>query len=173
MPKRPCPFEDDLPPQLKVHVGQKQVDNGVCREERMKIVYGKTMDLLKEGVKTLSRQLNTSMELNPIDAIPSSKVPSPCKFKTERNLKTQMVLNSKLELLGADKAIKDVQPRYDLCECNRIIDQSMFSKCSYCDQVLCSSCLFECTSCSELFCQNCSLPVYNNEEQNKCLNCYK
>lgn len=40
MPKRACPFEYDLPPQLKIHVGEKQVDNGVCREERMKTVYG-------------------------------------------------------------------------------------------------------------------------------------
>lgn len=40
MPKRPCPFEDNLLPQLKVHVGQKQIDNGVCQEERMKNVYG-------------------------------------------------------------------------------------------------------------------------------------
>lgn len=103
MPKRPCPFEDNLLPQLKVHVGQKQIDNGVCQEERMKNVYDKTMDLLKEGVKVLSRRLSTSMELNSLD-VPSSKTPS-CKSKNER-ISKQMVLNSKLELLGADKAIK-------------------------------------------------------------------
>lgn len=61
------------------------------------------MDLLKEGVKVLSRRLSTSIELNSID-VPSSKTPS-CKFKNER-ISKQMVLNSKLELLGADKAIK-------------------------------------------------------------------
>ncbi|CAL7952442.1 unnamed protein product [Xylocopa violacea] len=171
MPKRPCPFEDNLLPQLKVHVGQKQVDNGVSSKERMKDVYGKTMDLLKEGVKTLSRRLNSSMELNSLD-IPSSKMPSTSKSRNERNSK-QMVLNGKLELLGIDKAIKDIQPKYDLCECNRVIDQSMFSKCSYCDQVLCNTCLIECIRCSELFCQNCCLPVYDQEERNKCLNCYR
>lgn len=62
------------------------------------------MDLLKEGVKVLSRRLNTSIELNSID-VPSSKTPSSCKSKNER-ISKQMVLNSKLELLGADKAIK-------------------------------------------------------------------
>ncbi|XP_053970905.1 apoptosis regulatory protein Siva-like [Hylaeus volcanicus] len=171
MPKRPCMFEDDLPPQLKVHVGQKQVDNGVCREERMKTVYGRTMDLLKEGVKSLSRKLNESMDMN-LDDILSSKASSSCRIKQERNSK-QMVLNSNLELLKTDKAIKDVHPKYDLCECNRVIDQNTFCKCSYCDQVLCNSCLFECVSCLQLFCQNCSLPVYDYEEQKKCLNCYK
>ncbi|XP_076753829.1 uncharacterized protein LOC143425157 [Xylocopa sonorina] len=171
MPKRPHPFEDNLMPQLKVHVGQKEVDNGVSSEERMKNVYGKTMDLLKEGAKTLSRKLNSSTELNPLD-VPSSKIPSPSKSRNERNSK-QMVLNGKLELLGIDKAIQDTQLKYDLCECTRVIDQSMFSKCSYCDQVLCNTCLSECISCSELFCQNCSLPVYDYEERNKCLNCYR
>ncbi|OAD58766.1 Apoptosis regulatory protein Siva [Eufriesea mexicana] len=171
MPKRPCPFEDDLPPQLKVHVGEKQVNNGVCREERMKSVYGKTMDLLKDGVKKLSQKLPISMELNPI--IPSNVPPSKVSSCKSKNTLKQMVLNSKLELLRMDKAIKDVQPKYDLCDCSRVIDQSMFSKCSYCDHILCNSCLIECINCSELFCQNCFVPIYGQEEQNKCLNCYK
>ena len=50
MPKRPCPFEDNLLPQLKVHVCQKQVDNGVCQEERMKNVYG--MEVIIQDVQT-------------------------------------------------------------------------------------------------------------------------
>lgn len=41
MPKRACPYDEDLLPQIKVHVGQKQVDNGVSSDERMKDVYGK------------------------------------------------------------------------------------------------------------------------------------
>ncbi|XP_029049830.1 apoptosis regulatory protein Siva-like [Osmia bicornis bicornis] len=171
MPKRPCPFEDDLLPQMKVHVGQKQVDNGVNHEERMKIVYGKTLNLLKEGVKTLSQRLNNSTEIDSIDLL-SPQVLSSCKSKHEHNSK-QMVLNSKLQLLGADKAIQDIQPKYDLCECSKVINPTTCNKCSYCDQLLCNSCLLECISCSELFCQNCSLPVYDHEEKSKCLNCYR
>lgn len=40
MPKRPCEFDDDLAPQMKVHVGEKEIDNGVQREVQMKKVYG-------------------------------------------------------------------------------------------------------------------------------------
>ena len=43
MPKRAYPFEADLMPQVKVHVGQKQINNGVSGDERMKDVYGKIM----------------------------------------------------------------------------------------------------------------------------------
>lgn len=42
MPKRPCPYEADLLPQMKVHVGQRQMNNGASRDERMKDVYGKS-----------------------------------------------------------------------------------------------------------------------------------
>lgn len=62
------------------------------------------MDLLKEGVKTLSQRLNSSMELNPVD-IPPSKASSTCKRNNDRCTK-QMLLNNNLELLGVDKAIK-------------------------------------------------------------------
>lgn len=41
MLKRACPFAGDLQPQFKIHVGQKQVNNGVSSNKRMKEVYGK------------------------------------------------------------------------------------------------------------------------------------
>lgn len=49
MPKRPCPFEANLLPQMKVHVGQKQIDNGVSKDERMKDVYGKIFVLFSSN----------------------------------------------------------------------------------------------------------------------------
>lgn len=41
MPKRACPFEGDLLPQMKVHVGEKQVNSGVSSDRRMRDVYGR------------------------------------------------------------------------------------------------------------------------------------
>lgn len=41
MPKRAYPFKGDLLPQMKVHVGEKQVNNGVSANQRMQHVYGK------------------------------------------------------------------------------------------------------------------------------------
>ena len=66
------------------------------------------MDLLKKGVKTLSQRLNTSMELNPVE-VPPSRISSSYKSKHERHSK-QMTLNSKLELLAADKVVKVSYP---------------------------------------------------------------
>lgn len=41
MPKRACPFEGDLLPQMKVHIGEKQVNNGVLSDQRMQHVYSR------------------------------------------------------------------------------------------------------------------------------------
>ncbi|KAH0954094.1 hypothetical protein HN011_010432 [Eciton burchellii] len=167
MPKRACPFDNDLLPQIKIHIREKQVNNGVSSDERMKHVYDRTLNMLKAGMKIFSDKLNTSqMDLNLSSPQPSSFN----KFKTTGNLK-QMLLTDKLQLKASDK-IMDVT-KTELCGCCRIIDHSAINKCYYCDQILCSSCLSPCSRCSELFCQNCSLPVYNCEEQNMCLNCYR
>ncbi|RLU19738.1 hypothetical protein DMN91_008295 [Ooceraea biroi] len=128
----------------------------------------RTLNMLKAGVKALSHRLNTSTQMDLDLALPQSPLFS--KSKTTSNLK-QMLLTDKLQLKASNKIINDT--RTELCGCCRIIDQSAISKCYYCDQTLCSSCLSACVHCSELFCQNCSLPVYNREEQNMCLNCYR
>ncbi|XP_020285469.1 apoptosis regulatory protein Siva-like [Pseudomyrmex gracilis] len=162
--KRACSFEDDFVPQLKVHVGQKQVNNGVSSDVRMKNVYDRTLSLLKAGAKARSQKLNTSDQENSIDL--SSPRP-PYKFKS--NLK-QMLLTNKLQLQTSDKVVNDV--RMDICGCCRVINQFTRNKCYYCDQILCSSCLSTCVNCLESFCQNCSLPVYNNQGDIKCFHCY-
>ncbi|KYN07780.1 Apoptosis regulatory protein Siva [Cyphomyrmex costatus] len=167
MPKRTCPFEGDchLLPQMKMHVGEKQVNNGVSSDQRMRDVYSRTLSLLKAGAKVLSHKLNTSGQMDSVD-LPQR--PSPCKFRSTSNMK-QMLLTDKLQLKTSDRVVNVV----DLCECYQLIDRSTVSACYYCDQALCSSCQSVCANCSELFCQNCSVPVYNYKEQIMCLNCYR
>ncbi|XP_012531589.1 apoptosis regulatory protein Siva [Monomorium pharaonis] len=168
MPKRACPFEGNLLPHMKVHIGEKQVDNGVSSDQRMKHVYDKTLNLLRAGAKAFAHKLNTSVQMDSVDLL--SPQHSPCIFKSTSNLK-QMLLTDKLQLKTSDKVVNDI--RVDLCGCCRLIDRSTISACYYCDQALCSSCQLMCANCSELFCQNCSLPIYNHDEQIMCLNCYR
>ncbi|KAL2722364.1 apoptosis regulatory protein Siva-like [Vespula squamosa] len=173
MTKRACPYEENLLPQLKVHVGQREIDNGIAGKERMKQVYAKdtlhpdkTLNFLKEGVKEYSQNLNTSeMDLT---ELPLTKITSR-EVKSERTSK-QMILNSKIQLETGDKVISDAQ--VDLCGCCKVIDSNSRNKCFYCDQILCSFCLCQCIKCCELFFQNCSLPIYDTEQNHVCLNCY-
>ncbi|CAH1261758.1 SIVA1 [Branchiostoma lanceolatum] len=50
MPKRPNPW-GDYAPQLKTHVGQKEVNLGVCKEQNMKAVYEHTQKMLFDGAR--------------------------------------------------------------------------------------------------------------------------
>ena len=45
MPKRPNPFGDGSPLQLKSHIGKKEVDMGVNKDQHMQNVYGKKQSI--------------------------------------------------------------------------------------------------------------------------------
>lgn len=168
MPKRAYPFKGDLLPQMKVHVGEKQVNNGVSANQRMQHVYDRTLNLLRAGAKAFTHKLNTSAQMDFVDL--ASPQHSPSMLRSTSNLK-QMLLTDKLQLKTSNKVVNDL--RVDLCGCSRLIDRTTVSACYYCDQALCSSCQLICAKCSELFCQNCSVPIYNCDEQIMCLNCYR
>ncbi|KAI4498532.1 hypothetical protein M0802_006467 [Mischocyttarus mexicanus] len=153
MTKRSYPYEANLLPQLKVHVGQKQVDTGVDEERRMKEVYG------KENMN------NDQMDLT---ELPSTLLTSNKLIKPERASK-QMVLNNKLEL--GNNIIFKHDKKVDVCRCFQVIDESLSNKCFYCEELLCPSCLNQCMKCHNLFCENCSLPKYDMGPSFVCLDC--
>ncbi|XP_043468736.1 apoptosis regulatory protein Siva-like isoform X2 [Leptopilina heterotoma] len=162
--KRACPFDCDLGRQLKVHVGQKEVNNGVFKEKQMQNVYDKTMNLLKEGSKIQS--LNTSD--NNLDLEFIAPLQSSGKMESATKLK-QMFLNNNLQLQSIGVENRNVP--VTLCGCCRVIDTE--SKCNGCDQILCNSCLTECANCVGDFCQNCLLQSYDSGERSLCLDCYR
>ena len=51
MPKRPNPFGDCAPLQLKTHVGIKELAAGIRQEELMKAVYGEWSRILEISTK--------------------------------------------------------------------------------------------------------------------------
>ncbi|XP_015520080.1 apoptosis regulatory protein Siva isoform X1 [Neodiprion lecontei] len=169
MPKRMCEFDDDLAPQSKIHVGQREVDNGVEKETHMKKVYDRTLDLLMTGARELSQKMNKSIDLDLTDPVPSVIVPA-AKSTPQQNFK-QMFLNNKLQLETKGECAKTVP--IGICGCCRVIDDYGSHNCYYCEKVLCSSCLAQCVKCLESFCQNCSIIAYDTREYNICLNCYQ
>ena len=62
MPKRPNPFGDCSPLQLKQHVGTKEVDMGVARNQNMKAIYGKQSK--PDSPHYVSAYINTSHVMN-------------------------------------------------------------------------------------------------------------
>ncbi|XP_033216374.1 apoptosis regulatory protein Siva-like [Belonocnema kinseyi] len=161
MTKRACPFESDVGRQLKVHVGQKEVNSGVLKEKQMQSVYDRTMNLLREGAKTMA--LNTSA-----DDIKLNTSNIKCNSVDATKLK-QTFLNNMLQIETTGTESQNFAVA--LCGCCRIIDSQ--SQCNRCDQILCTTCLTECADCLGSFCQNCSLLIYDNDERSLCLDCYR
>ncbi|XP_043495711.1 apoptosis regulatory protein Siva-like [Polistes fuscatus] len=166
MTKRSYPYEDNLLPQLKIHVGQRQVDTGIDEERRMKEVYDKTLNLLKQGAKKYSQNMNNDqMDLT---ELPSALLTSHKLINPQRASK-QMVLNNKLQLENNDNVKLD--KNVDVCRCFQVIDPSLSNKCSYCEELLCPSCLNNCIKCHDLICDDCSLPKYDMGSSTVCLDC--
>ncbi|XP_075699947.1 apoptosis regulatory protein Siva isoform X3 [Rhinoderma darwinii] len=53
MPKRSYPFDSLAPPQLKTHVGQKELIQGVCGESLKREIFERTKKLLFSGAKAV------------------------------------------------------------------------------------------------------------------------
>ncbi|XP_063609686.1 apoptosis regulatory protein Siva-like [Penaeus indicus] len=164
MPKRACPFEDSFSPQMKLHVGAKEVDNGVMRSEKMKAVYDRTLSLLYSGAKNVMN--NNTVERMEM-GIEAQKVKS-------ANTLHQMCLTAQGTLARPQPFSKnmEMQPKNrSSCGHSPSIRQSVITSCSYCESQLCDSCIKSCHFCQGIFCPKCSLTVYQEEEKVLCLSC--
>ncbi|KAG7174966.1 Apoptosis regulatory protein Siva-like [Homarus americanus] len=77
MPKRPCPFEESLSPLMKVHIGEKEVECGVMRRDKMKAVYDRTLNLLYCGAKNVTNNNAVEkMDTSPTKQMNNSSCPN-------------------------------------------------------------------------------------------------
>ncbi|XP_043269265.1 uncharacterized protein [Venturia canescens] len=166
MPKRDCPFEDHhLLPQLKVHVGQKHVNNGVNKHREMSKVYERTLSLLKHGSKEFDRKLSINQESE-------TKMVSPQKnHQGKTSGLKQMIFDDKLKLQSTEHNIEVSEQ--ETCQACKTLAIVAYTRCFYCNNFKCSDCLKACTKCEEDFCNKCSLIVYEGGEHTECLACYR
>jgi len=167
MPKRECPFDDDLSPQLKIHVGQRQYSNGVNKEREMKKVYEKTLNLLKKGGKEFQQKL--ALCHGDVKEILSTEKDS--EDSGHKSALKQMIFNSKLQLQASDKDIDLLEQ--ESCQACKTTAVQAYTRCFYCNDFKCPDCLKDCTKCLENFCAKCSLIVYDDGEHTECLACYR
>ncbi|XP_064101994.1 apoptosis regulatory protein Siva-like [Macrobrachium nipponense] len=164
MPKRSYPFgdEDSYGPQHKVHVGEKQLANGVSSQDKMKAVYDKTLSLLYRGAKNI---MNNNAE--PMDLTPAIQ-------KDTRSNLHQMVLTPQGTLVKPHHTVDIVTGRLEgpsVCVSCKTMIKFTRPPCSYCECTFCDKCARSCHLCKGDFCTNCSLTIYLHEERVVCLSC--
>ncbi|KAK4300707.1 hypothetical protein Pmani_021447 [Petrolisthes manimaculis] len=170
MPKRTFPFDDSFIPQAKIHIGNKEVENGVMRKDKMKAVYDRTLNLLFLGAKNV--QNNNAMEKMDTGSGSQTTPPHHHHLTTDTSKLHQMLLTSRGTL--AKPTVTPVRPTpmvQSACVgCHRVLSSPRPS-CSYCECKLCDTCLRICNFCGGTFCPKCSLLVYLQEEKVVCLSC--
>ncbi|XP_063986029.1 apoptosis regulatory protein Siva-like [Diachasmimorpha longicaudata] len=157
--KRNCPFEGDLTPQMKVHVGLTEAADIVERNEEMKRIYERTLHLLRNG---------SQKSIGKADDVQNRAKGTGYHFEPPR-LK-QMVMNDKLQLEHSKKIIlPQAQQTCTNCGALRVFE---LNRCFHCIEFYCPHCLSECTKCLEQFCSTCRFTIYEGDEHVECLNCY-
>lgn len=145
MNKRKYPYGADMCPQLKMHVGDKQIANGVLRSSKMSEIYEKTRLLLFRGS---AASFEPAVRSATIDKIPRDSRPS-----------------KQLQLTFDGKLFKS-----DLTNRNSNTHDDDQRKCNFCSQ---TKQLDFCGICKDVFCNMCSLSLCNDEVNVICLTCYK
>nr|XP_054758756.1 uncharacterized protein LOC129264832 [Lytechinus pictus] len=172
MPKRPNPFSGDFCPfQLKTFVTQRQVNMGVNKEANMKVVYDRTLQLLRDGQRSMAAQgqeveMMEKTILYRITIIPQLlRLVKPSIMSSD-----QYRLSMSGQLVYSNSPLKSVNKNKVLCV---VVKPTMpvHFVCAYCEKNLCYGCRKSVSTVSG-FCTSCSTVNYDERcDRVFCLNC--
>ncbi|XP_050421301.1 apoptosis regulatory protein Siva-like [Adelges cooleyi] len=146
MNKRKYPYGVDMCPQLKIHVGDKQVANGVMAQTKMIEIYERTKQLL---FKNAGITFETDEP-----AVVTNKVP--CDLKPSKQL--QLTFDGKLSKTESPKKVSTIY----------VLDNQQ--KCTFCSK---TKNLDICGKCNDIYCNMCTFSLCNDDMNKICLTCYR
>ncbi|OCT68446.1 hypothetical protein XELAEV_18039747mg [Xenopus laevis] len=142
MPKRSYPFDSVSPLQLKTHVGEKELCQGVAGDTLMRDIFEKTKMLLFKGAKAVvgkqEHQRENGQDVS-VPELPSGQTVIGHDGKLCRN--TQL---RKSTLTGVSKAcsscVRSVAAKETCSQCERYVCKQCCKVCSCCSAIICSFC---------------------------------
>ncbi|XP_075047849.1 apoptosis regulatory protein Siva isoform X2 [Mixophyes fleayi] len=146
MPKRSYPFESLAPPQLKTHISQKELSQGVCGEHLKREIFEKTKKLLFSGAKAIMgsqafQNKNNSEGENPIPELLTGQTTIGQDGKLHRASQTSLPA-------GGSKACSS---------CVRSVGDK--EACKQCERYTCRNCSKSCSCCSAISCSYCTVII--------------
>ncbi|XP_015365694.1 PREDICTED: apoptosis regulatory protein Siva-like isoform X3 [Diuraphis noxia] len=145
MNKRKYPYGIDMCPQLKIHIGEKQVANGVLGPSKMSEIYEKTKQILFQRAKASFEAIDQSVVVDKV----------PCDSKPSKQM--QLTFDGQL-----------CKP--DVLFVNSKVNNYNQKKCNFCSK---TEKLDICGKCGEIFCNMCSFSLFCDEANKMCLTCYQ
>nr|XP_056707766.1 apoptosis regulatory protein Siva [Euleptes europaea] len=171
MPKRPCPFGDSAPLQLKTRVRMRELSQGVMGERYRREIFEKTKQLLFRGAQAYmdSKWDGSTVGACLIAQYPAAGRPEAC---------SQYSCNGQM-LIGQDGKLRQPRPRETAMavevskpcsSCVRAIDVK--EACTQCDRPVCENCSKLCSCCNAVACSSCSVIESDDvDEQILCSGC--
>ncbi|KAE8586875.1 hypothetical protein XENTR_v10021785 [Xenopus tropicalis] len=141
MPKRSYPFDSVSPLQLKTHVGEKELCQGVAGDTLMRDIFEKTKQLLFKGAKAVLGNQEHQSENGQISLpeLPSGQTVIGQDGKLCRNTQSH-----KSTPTGVSKAcsscVRSVADKETCSQCERYVCKQCCKVCSCCSAIICSFC---------------------------------
>ncbi|KAG8449320.1 hypothetical protein GDO86_016102 [Hymenochirus boettgeri] len=161
MPKRAYPFDSVSPLQLKTHVGEKELSQGVAGETLMREIFERTKKMLFKGAKAVmghqEHQGANGKE----------------KEFTLHELPTGQTTIGRDGKLHKSKQLSQIPPTGVSKACSFCV-RSVIEKevCSQCERSVCKDCCKPCSCCSAITCSFCTVSVDGNDgDQMFCSTC--
>ncbi|XP_040268714.1 apoptosis regulatory protein Siva isoform X2 [Bufo bufo] len=147
MPKRSYPFDSLAAPQLKTHVGQKELIQGVCGESLKREIFERTKKLLFSGAKAImGHQGNQNKNGNPEEEPPVHEL-----------LTGQTTIGQDGKLHRSSRTSQPVEGSRACSSCVRSVGET--EACKQCERYICRGCSKPCSCCSTVTCSSCSVLV--------------
>ncbi|XP_068110335.1 apoptosis regulatory protein Siva [Hyperolius riggenbachi] len=158
MPKRSYPFDTFAPPQMKTHIGQKELSAGVCGESLKREIFERTKKLLFNGAKAiLGNQSNQNKDTDMESPVPEL-------------LNGQTTIGQDGKLLKASQTSTPAGGVKACSSCVRSVGDK--EACEQCERYICSSCSNTCSCCSAITCSFCTTFVDSDlGEETFCTTC--
>ncbi|XP_073426529.1 apoptosis regulatory protein Siva isoform X2 [Dendrobates tinctorius] len=147
MPKRSYPFDSLAAPQLKTHVGQKELVQGVCGESLKREIFERTKKLLFSGAKAIMGSQGTqNKSSNPEGETPVHEL-----------LTGQTTIGQDGRLHRSSRTLQPVEGTRACSSCVRSVGDK--EACKYCERYICRDCSKACSSCFSIACSNCTVLI--------------
>ncbi|XP_043930285.1 apoptosis regulatory protein Siva [Protopterus annectens] len=169
MPKRRNPFGDIAPLQFKIHVGQKELSQGVFGQKYKQEIFEKTKALLFSGAQAF---MNGLLQRNS-ESCTLIQITSLGGNQDSSNWCGQTVIGKDGKLLKSISA----SHKAVLQSCSRACSACVRSvgaidKCTQCDRLICQSCSKSCSYCSRICCSLCLVTAFDGSyEKMLCNDC--
>ncbi|XP_069590362.1 apoptosis regulatory protein Siva isoform X2 [Ranitomeya imitator] len=147
MPKRSYPFDSLAAPQLKTHVGQKELVQGVCGESLKREIFERTKKLLFSGAKAIMGNQGTQTKNNN----PEGETP------VHELLTGQTTIGQDGRLQRSSRTSQPVEVSRACSSCVRSVGDK--EACKHCERYICRDCSKLCSSCSSITCSNCTVLI--------------